>query len=91
MPTRTTSKYSKEKNALLEGEVMLILAESAEALTIPEIQEKSLNLTGITSQKIARILNHLVEMGLIKKAKNRSLNRMAYKSTAVMIEQGYEI
>ena len=33
MPGRRTSKFTKDQNALLQGEVMIILAESEEALT----------------------------------------------------------
>ena len=38
MPGRKTSRFTKDQNALLQGEVMIILAESEEALTIEQIQ-----------------------------------------------------
>lgn len=89
MPGRRTSKFTKDQNALLQGEVMIILAESEEALTIEQIQQRSITLTGLSTQKIARLLSHLIEMGNVVKAKSKSQGRMVYKSLAVMKEQGY--
>lgn len=90
MPGRTT-KYRKDQTAIWEGEIMMILANSEEAMTIDMIKNSSITLTGITSQKMACILGHLIEMGLVKKGKSKSLGRMMYKAVAVMEEQGYEI
>ena len=87
MPGRRTSKFTKDQNALLQGEVMIILAESEEALTIEEIQARSITLTGLSTQKIA---SHLIEMGNVTKAKSKSLGKMVYKSLAVMRRQGYD-
>ena len=84
MPGRKTSRFTKDQNALLQGEVMIILAESEEALTIEQIQQKSILLTGLSSQKMARILSRLIEMGNVTKAKSRSQGKMVYKSLAVM-------
>lgn len=91
MPGRKTSRFTKDQNALLQGEVMIILAESEEALTIEQIQQKSILLTGLSSQKMARILSRLIEMGNVTKAKSRSQGKMVYKSLAVMEKQGYHI
>ena len=91
MPGRKTSRFTKDQNALLQGEVMIILAESEEALTIEQIQQKSILLTGLSSQKMARILSRLIEMGNVTKAKSRSQGKMVYKSLAVMGKQGYHI
>ncbi len=91
MPGRRTSKYRPQQTALWEGEVMIILAESQEALDIDEIKSRSINLTGVTPQKMARILGHLIEMGNVVKAKSKSKNRMVYKSLAVMRDQGYDV
>ena len=91
MPGRKTSRFTKDQNALLQGEVMIILAESEEALTIEQIQQKSILLTGLSSQKMARILSRLIEMGNVTKAKSRSQAKMVYKSLAVMEKQGYHV
>ena len=91
MPGRRTSKYRPQQTALWEGEVMIILAESQEALDIDEIKSRSINLAGVTPQKMARILGHLIEMGNVVKAKSKSKNRMVYKSLAVMRDQGYDV
>lgn len=91
MPGRKTSRFTKDQNALLQGEVMIILAESEEALTIEQIQQKSILLTGLSSQKMARILSRLIEMGNVTKAKSRSQGKMVYKSLAVMEKQGYHV
>ena len=91
MPGRKTSRFTKDQNALLQGEVMIILAESEEALTIEQIQQKSILLTGLSSQKMARILSRLIEMGNVTKAKSRSQGKIVYKSLAVMKKQGYHI
>lgn len=91
MPGRRSSKYKPQQTALWEGEVMIILAESQEALDIDEIKQRSINLTGVTPQKMARILAHLIEMGNVVKAKSKSKNRMVYKSLAVMRDQGYDV
>lgn len=91
MPGRRTSKYRPQQTALWEGEVMIILAESQEALDIDEIKSRSINLAGVTPQKMVRILGHLIEMGNVVKAKSKSKNRMVYKSLAVMRDQGYDV
>lgn len=90
MPGRRTSKYTKDQNALFQGEVMVILADSEEALTIEQIQQRSITLTGLSPQKMARILSHLIEMGNVTKAKSKSMGKMVYKSLAVMRRQGYD-
>lgn len=91
MPGVRTNKYKPQQTALWEGEIMLILAESQEAMTIDDIKHQSINLTNVTSQKMARILGHLIEMGLVKKGHSKSTGRMMYKSVAVMEKQGYEV
>lgn len=91
MPGRRSSKYKPEQTALWEGEVMIILAEAQEALTIDEIKQRSINLTGVTPQKMARILGHLIDMGNVVKAQSKERGRMVYKSLAVMREQGYDV
>ena len=44
-------------------------------------------LTGITSQKMARMLSHLIEVGLVGKAKGRD-GRMHYKCLGVIEAEG---
>lgn len=90
MPGRK-SKYSPELNAQLEMETIGILNESPDALTIQQICERSVLLSQHTPQKMARILSHLVEAGLVTKAQNKTLKRMVYKAVSVMLEQGYEV
>lgn len=92
MPGRNRgSIYSKEQTALWEGEVMVILAESQEAMSIDAIKQQSINLTNVTSQKMSRILGHLIDMGMVKKGKSKASGRMMYKSVAVMEAQGYAV
>ena len=84
-----TTKYSIEQKNEWSGRIAIVLAEAQDALTIDEIQHRDVSLVGMTPQMTAKILNHLVEMGLVAKSKNRS-GRMVYKSLAVMEEQGYD-
>lgn len=72
-----SSAYSKEQTAEWEGRIAIILADEVSGLTIPEIQEKDVCLAGISAQKMARMLNHLVEFGLAGKSKGKS-GRMIY-------------
>lgn len=90
MPGRSTPKWNKQQTALMEGEVMDILSHTHEALTIDQIEQRSFTLNGVSNQKMARILSHLIEMGMVVKAKSRSQNKMVYKSLAVFEEEGYE-
>ena len=89
MPGRV-SKYSAQQNSQITFDTMEVLSESPIAMNITDICNSRISLNGITSQKMARVLNHLCEMGLVQKAKSSS-GRMMYKSTAVMQEQGYDI
>lgn len=84
---RKTSKYSKEFTDEMTGRIAVILAEEQAALNIQEIQQHDINLTGITSQKMARMINHLVDMGLVAKAKGKD-GRMVYKCLATLEEEG---
>lgn len=83
---RKTSKYNKQQTMEMEGEVIYILSHCPNAMTIDEIQAASFTLGSVTPQKIARILGHLIETGLIAKAKSKSKNKMVYKSLASCIE-----
>lgn len=85
----TRSKYSPQQTAEWEGEIMVILAESEEAMTIDEIRAQSGSLVYVSSQKIARILSHLIEMGMVRKGFSNSKKKMLYKSVAVMQKEGF--
>lgn len=86
-----TRKYSAKDTAIWRGELLLKLSHSPEAMSIPQLQAGSFYLNGVTSQKLARILNECVDMGLVRKAKSKSSGLMMYKSVAVMREQGYDV
>jgi len=87
MPGRK-SKYSKEQTQALTVAALDVLAESPNALTISDICARRISLQGQTTQKMARVLNELVEYGLVQKAKNKA-GRMLYMATAQLEEQGY--
>ena len=73
-------------------EVLWVLDNSDEAMNIDQIKNGSAIILGrLTSQKMTRILSHLIEMGLVKKAESKKQHRMVYKTVAKMITQGYEI
>lgn len=92
MPGRTSGrKMSVEKEGELRMRTLSILADSDEALTIDEIKSRDFILAPITTQKMARVIGHLIEMGLVRKAKSKSLGRMVYKAVSKMIEQGYDV
>lgn len=92
MPGRSTGrKMSVEKEGELRMRTLSILADSDEALTIDEIKSRDFILAPITTQKMARVIGHLIEMGLVRKAKSKSLGRMVYKAVSKMVEQGYDI
>lgn len=84
---RKTPKYNKQQTMEMEGEVIYILSHCPNAMTIDEIQAASFTLGNVTSQKIARILGHLIETGLATKAKSKSKNKMVYKSLAAFVEE----
>lgn len=86
---RQTSKYSKDFTNEMTGRIAIVLAESQQALNITQIQQLDICLNGITSQKMARMINHLVDMGLVAKAKGRD-GRMVYKCLATLEEEGVD-
>ena len=92
MPGYTrTRKLSIDKESEIKYKIMDVLDNSEDALTIDEIKSRDFTLEGLSSQKMARLLGGLVEMGLARKARSNALNRMVYKSTSVMREQGYDV
>lgn len=86
---RQTSKYSKEFTNEMTGRIAIVLAEGQEGMTIQQIQCHDPNLVGITSQKMARMINHLVDVGLVAKAKGKD-GRMVYKCLATLEEEGVD-
>lgn len=92
MPGRVSkTKYSTVQEGEFRFRVLDILNNSDEALTIDEIKSQDMILQPLTSQKLSRVLGHLIEMGLVKKAKSKKMNRMVYKAVTKMIEQGYDV
>lgn len=87
----TKTKYSQKQTAIWRGEMLSKLATSQEAMSIPQLQACSFYLNGVTTQKLARILNECVDMGLLRKAKSSASGLMLYKSVAVMRAQGYDV
>ena len=65
-----------------------VLADSQQALTITDICSRRASLVNQTTQKMSRCLNDLVEMGVVKKAKNKA-GRMVYMATSQLENQGY--
>lgn len=87
---RTSSKYSQEQNSEFAVRAMTVLNENEEALTIDQIRNSDLMLLNVTPQKMAKVLNEMVESGFVQKTKNKS-GKMIYKSVAAMVSQGYEV
>ena len=85
------SIYSTQQNSEFTVRSIDVLENSPEAMSIADIQKSDMVLHDVTSQKLSRILNHLVEFGVIKKTKDRASGHMVYKSIKVMEEQGYEV
>lgn len=83
MPARRTngSKYSKEFNNDLLLRTIDVLHHAAAPLTISQIGEQDVILGTVTSQKLARVLSDLCNMGIAARARSRKLNRMVYVST----------
>lgn len=90
MPYKT-SKYTTTQNSEFTTRCIDVLENSPEALTIDQIKQRDMVLNNLTTQKISRILSHMAEMGFVKKCKDRVSGRMIYKSTSVMMAQGYEV
>lgn len=85
------SKYSKDRTSEITFTALDVLLETKQAMTIDQIICQRASLTGVTSQKMARVLIVLNEKNLVRKAKNRATGRMEYKATSVMAEEGYDV
>lgn len=79
---KPNSKYSKKQNSEFEfGVLDALMKYPGEYLTIEGIKGANGYILGnLPSQKVSRVLNTLVDMGLVKKQKNK--NRMTYCSLA---------
>lgn len=84
----TRPKYSKELTQRWTVKAMIVLAEAQRDMTSKEIQQGDLDLVGITPQKMARILNELVDKGLVMKSKGKS-GLMHYKAMGTILKEGY--
>ena len=74
------SKYSQTQNQELETKAFMVLAQTTQALSIPEICSQDFTLANQTPQKMARVLNKLCDLGAVIKAKDKSKGRMVYMS-----------
>ncbi len=90
MPGRTR-RYNKTRDSEVKVRIIDILnnATDVDVPTTDWIKEQDIMLAGYTTQKLARILGNLSDMGLVVKSKSRSLNRMVYRLRAKMEDQGY--
>ena len=84
-------KYTKDQNSELRVRALGVLADSPNAMTIPEICAGDMGLMGQTPQKMARVLNELVEAGFVMKTNSKSKGRMVYAAVCQLEEQGYDI
>lgn len=91
MPGYVKSKYSAEFSSELRVRALTVLADSPTPMTIDEICHADSNLIGITTQKMARSLNDLVEAGFVMKTKSRAKNKMVYAAVSQLEAQGYDI
>ena len=73
-------KYSQTQNQELETKAFMVLAQTTQALSIPEICNQDFTLSTQTPQKMARVLNNLCDMGAVIKAKDKAKGRMVYMS-----------
>lgn len=86
----TKSKYKVEDTQRWTMEAFFTLGEEKKDMTCAEIQRANIQLIPVTSQKLSRCLNELVERGLVVKIKGRD-GLMHYKSVAVLQEEGYDL
>lgn len=94
MPGRVRTRVSKEKDAELKIRILDVLNNASDGVnpTLDWIKEQDpMGLGGYSTQKLSRLLGSLVDIGLVQKGKCKSLNRMVYRLTSKMIEDGYEV
>ena len=73
-------KYSQTQNQELETKAFMVLAQTTQALSIPEICSQDFTLANQTPQKMARVLNNLCDLGAVIKAKDKTKGRIVYMS-----------
>lgn len=73
-------KYSQTQNQELETKAFMVLAQTTQALSIPEICSQDFTLANQTPQKMARVLNNLCDIGAVIKTKDKAKGRMVYMS-----------
>ena len=91
MPGYVKSKYSPEFSSELRVRALSVLADSPTPMTIDEICSSDTTLVGVTTQKMARSLNELVEAGFVMKTKSKAKNKMVYAAVSQLEAQGYDI
>lgn len=90
------SAYKKPKYTIEQSQEIMMrafgaLCDSDKPMTIDEIQQADLFLVSTTAQKMARVLNELVEKGVVAKTKSKTKGgRMVYMSIEVLEKQGYD-
>lgn len=91
MPAFKKSKYTATQTQEITMRAFGALCDSQVPLTIEEIQQVDLFLVNTTPQKMARVLNELVEKGVVAKTKSKLKGgRMVYMSIDVLENQGYD-
>lgn len=82
------NKKSREKDSELKVRAIAALdkAEDCDTPTIDWIKTQDIVLSDYTHQKLCRVLNNLVDMGLVRKGKSRSKNKMVYRLVSKMRE-----
>ena len=91
MPGYVKSKYSPEFSSELRVRALSVLADSSIPMTIDEICSSDTTLVGVTTQKMARSLNELVEAGFVMKTRSKARNKMVYAAVSQLEAQGYDI
>ena len=86
-----STKYTAEYNGALKVAILDVLSQADESVSTSYLQSNSIVLVTATPQKIARVLNEMIEMGIVLKSKSRSTGRMMYVLRAKMEEQGYDV
>lgn len=89
MPAFKKPKYTVEQSQEIMMRAFGALCDSETPMTIDEIQHSDLFLVSTTAQKMARVLNELVEKGVVAKTKSKG-GRMVYMSIEVLEKQGFE-
>jgi predicted transcriptional regulator len=91
MPAFKKAKYTVEQSQEIMMRAFGALCDSSVPMTIDEIQQADLFLVSTTAQKMSRVLNELVEKGVVAKTKSKAKGgRMVYMSIEVLEKQGFE-